>query len=299
MKKFGKILAIVLMIATIVGCTVALTACGGDKTTYEMVDATDLFKEDFGISIKKENTAMMNAVNKVVDEWNANGNMQKYSDYYSKVAEEEMSGQVAVVPEGLKTSWNFGQAGTVTMYTESGFAPYEFIKGGKVVGLDVAIMSQVAENLGCTLNVQDVLFDNISTFVAKSTGYVAGAAGITITDARLETVDFSHVYASSTLVIVSAKGSGLNSLGSLSGKKIGVQQGTSGDIIATKATTEGGYLNTNGTDTVEDDKLVKITGSTVSRYAQYALVYADLQAGRIDAIVMDKLPAQLLLSRVN
>ena len=38
---------------------------------------------------------------------------------------------------------------TITMYTEAGFAPYEWMSSnGKITGVDVAIMSQVAENLG-------------------------------------------------------------------------------------------------------------------------------------------------------
>lgn len=75
--------------------------------------------------------------------------MNQYMDYYSALANEEKGGDKAVAPDGLQTSWNFGSASqTLTMYTESGFAPYEFVYGGKVVGLDVAIMSQVALNLG-------------------------------------------------------------------------------------------------------------------------------------------------------
>ena len=63
----------------------------------------------------------------------------------------------------------------------------------------------------------------------------SGAAGLTINDERKLTVDFSSVYASSTLVIISAEGVAYDSVADLAGKKVGVQQGTSGDLIISDA----------------------------------------------------------------
>ncbi|MEG2688584.1 MAG: transporter substrate-binding domain-containing protein, partial [Clostridia bacterium] len=253
----------------------------------------------------KGNTALKTAVDTVIDEWNTNGNMTKYSTYYSSLAGEESGGAAAVAPEGLKLSWDFGSAsnGTITVYTESGFAPYEFIYNGKIVGLDIAIMSQVAQNIGKKIEVKDVKFDTITSNVNKSTTDSVGAAGLTINEERLLAVDFSKVYASSTLVVVSAQGSGLNSVASLAGKKVGVQEGTSGDLIISDAATNAGYTYITD-DKENDDPLddvtvtVKASGATVSRYSAYALAFADLQNGRIDVILMDKLPAQLMLASI-
>ena len=67
----------------------------------------------------------MSAVNQVVDDWLANGKMNQYMDYYTALANEENGGEAAVAPDGLQTSWDFGSASeVVTMYTESGFAPW-------------------------------------------------------------------------------------------------------------------------------------------------------------------------------
>ena len=186
-----------------------------------------------------------------------------------------------------------GNNGTITMYTESGFAPYEFVSAsGDIIGVDVAIMSQVAENLGMKLDIKDVSFDFIPQYVAEAPGYAVGAAGLTINAERLETVNFSNVYASSTLVIISTTANSYDSVADLAGKRVGVQQGTSGDLIISAAA-EGGYTYEN-----EDGEEVTVSapGAVAQRYQTYSLVYEELVNGRIDAILMDKLPGQSLLA---
>lgn len=291
MKKMAKFFVSFMLVAVVIGASFALVACNGDDKNYVAVAAIDLLQEDFGIAVKKGNTTLLNAVNVVIDEWLANGKMNQYMDYYSALANEEKGGESAVAPDGLQTSWNFGSATeVVTMYTEAGFAPYEFYKGENIVGLDVAIMSQVAVNLGKKLEVKDVVFDVVATNVANSTGDAVGAAGITINDERKQVVDFSNVYSSSTLVIVSENGQ-YSSVKDLAGKTVGVQEGTSGDLIISAAKGTGyTYENEDGQDVT-----VTAAGATVKQYKQYALALQDLKNGRIDAILMDKIPAELML----
>ena len=291
MKKVAKFVVSFMLVAVIIGASFALVACNGDDKNYVAVAAIDLLQEDFGIAVKKGNTSLMNAVNVVIDEWLANGKMNQYMDYYSALANEEKGGESAVAPDGLQTSWDFGSATeVVTMYTESGFAPYEFYKGENIVGLDVAIMSQAGVNLGKKLEVKDVVFDVVATNVANSTGDAVGAAGITINDERKQVIDFSNVYASSTLVIVSENGQ-YSSVKDLAGKTVGVQEGTSGDLIISAAKGAGyTYENEDGQDVT-----VTAVGATVKQYKQYALALQDLKNGRIDAILMDKIPAELML----
>ncbi len=291
MKKMAKFVVSFMLVAVIIGASFALVACNGDDKNYVAVAAIDLLQEDFGIAVKKGNTSLLNAVNVVIDEWLANGKMNQYMDYYSALANEEKGGESAVAPDGLQMSWDFGSATeVVTMYTEAGFAPYEFYKGENIVGLDVAIMSQVAVNLGKKLEVKDVVFDVVATNVANSTGDAVGAAGITINDERKQVIDFSNVYSSSTLVIVSENGQ-YSSVKDLAGKTVGVQEGTSGDLIISAAKGAGyTYENEDGQDVT-----VTAAGATVKQYKQYALALQDLKNGRIDAILMDKIPAELML----
>lgn len=295
MKKTAKIVLALAMVATIVSACFALCACNDNDIKLVAVNAADLLKEDFGIAVTKGNTALMDAINKVIDEWTANGKISQYTKYYSALADEENGGAKAVAPDGLQTSWDFGGATqTITIFTESGFAPYEFIHGGSVVGIDIAIMSQVAANTGKKLEIKDVAFDVIATNVATATGDAVGAAGMSITDERKEVVDFSHVYAYSTLVVVSKDGQ-YKSVKDLAGKKVGVQEGTSGDLIISEATGNGYTYEIEKSDGTTSTVVVKAEGAEVKQYKAYALALQDLKNGRIDAILMDNIPAELML----
>lgn len=290
-----KILSIVLVVALLSVAVFALAACN-DDTTLVIKDATDLLQEDFGIAFKKGAPAdLVNTVNAVIDEWLENGSLKSYTNYYTELDNYEKKGGTAPSAGDLKLSWNVnGSNGDLVMYTESGFAPYEFVGAdGAIKGVDVAIMSEVAERLGRTLDIQDVSFDFITQYVSESDGYSVGAAGLTINDERKLTVDFSNIYASSTLVIISAEDVAYDSVADLAGKKVGVQQGTSGDLIISDASdaAKGGYTYKDG----EQDITVTAAGATVQKYQTYALAYEELVSGRIDAILMDKLPAQSLL----
>ena len=181
--------------------------------------------------------------------------------------------------------------------SESGFAPFEFVYDGAVTGLDIAIMSQVAVDMGKKIEVKDILFDSIPMSVQSDAGLAVAAAGLTINAERAEQMDFSHVYYSSTLVIVSAKDAPITSVKDLAGKKVGVQQGTSGDLIISAAAKDAGYVYTTENDAGEEvDVTVTAAGAEVKQYEKYAMALADLKAGRIDAILMDKLPAQTMLA---
>ena len=289
-----KILSLILIVAMLATFSLSLASCNGNSN-YTAVDASDLLKEDFGIAVKKGSTDLLNAVNSVINAWVANGTMQKYIDYYDAYAQHlEDNTKPAPAANGLKLTWDFGSATEeITVYTESGFAPFEFIDGNEIVGVDIAIMNEVAVNLGKKIKVVDMDFNAIPLQVKNSDGNAVGAAGLTINDERKDSVDFSSVYYSSTLVVVSAKDKAYDSVADLSDLKVGVQEGTSGDLILGKAKTADGHTYEN-----EDGETVKVTVSaetTVQSYKQYSLAFADLKAGRIDAILMDKLPALVML----
>ncbi len=289
MKKIIS-LALVLLMAV---SAFALASCKKDENNYVAADATDLVQEDFGIALQKGNTAMKTAVDEVVNEWVANGKIEDYIDYYQNLADYE-EGNIDTAPDAgdLKTSWTFGNGGVITVYTESGFAPFEFLSNNNIVGVDIAIMSEVAERLGKSLEIKDVVFDTIPTCVATASGDAVGAAGLTIDEERKQTVDFSAVYYKSTLVIVSAQGK-YTSLKSLDGLRVGVQTGTSGDKIATDA--NSGYTDENASG----ETITIKAEIDVRQYEKYAYAFTDLQNGRIDAILMDKIPAIIMLNSIN
>lgn len=296
-----KVLCLILAVLMLAMTAVTLSACGKKNEDFIAIDAADLLTEDFGIGVKKNSPELLAAVNAVVDEWVSNGMMVKYQEYYTQLADSQ-DGSVAVPETGdLKVSWDFGSATeAITVYTESGFAPFEFLHDGAVVGLDMAIMSQVAFNMGKKLNIQDIAFDTIPTALSSDSGLAVAAAGITISEDRSTQMDFSSVYYSSTLVVVSDKKLSYDSVADLAGLKVGVQEGTSGDLIISGAKTDAGYsYEVKDENDNASTVTVKAAGAEVVQYKQYALALADLKSGRIDAILMDKLPAQTMLNAAD
>ena len=167
------------------------------------------------------------------------------------------------------------KAGKLVVYTEAGFAPYEFIYNNEIVGVDIEIMKAVAAKIGVELEINDVNFDTICTSV-KSGKADVGAAGITINDTRKKTVDFSNPYSSTEQYIVVAAGNDtIKNISDLKGKNIGVQEGTTSDLLIEKLINDG-----------------TLAGSTLTPYKAPAVAAASI--GKIDAVVTDKLTAQII-----
>ena len=159
---------------------------------------------------------------------------------------------------------------TLTMGTNAAFPPYEFMDdAGNVVGIDAEIAAAVAEKLGMKLEIKDMAFDSLIT--AVSTGSVdIVLAGMTVTEERKESVNFSDSYATGVQVVIVTEDSTIATIEDLKGKKIGVQTGTTGDIYCA-----GDY----GED-------------AVARYDNGALAVAALQNGQVDCVVIDNEPAK-------
>lgn len=169
------------------------------------------------------------------------------------------------------------KSGKLTVYTEAGFAPYEFIYNNEIVGVDVEIMKAVAKKLGVEIEVTDVDFNTICASV-KSGKADVGAAGITINDERKLSVDFSVPYSTTEqYIIVAEDNETIKTLEDLSGKNVGVQEGTTSDSAVNK---------------LISDKVV--TDTVVTGYKSPAIAAASVP-NKIDAVVTDKLTAELIV----
>ncbi len=164
----------------------------------------------------------------------------------------------------------------LVMATNAAFPPYEYVEGGKIVGIDAEIAAKIAEKLGMELEIIDTEFGSIIGGV-QSGKYDIGMAGMTVTDERKESVNFTKSYATGVQVVIVKDGGSVASLDDLAkdGIKIGVQQDTTGDIYASDTPENGGY----GEDAVVRYK----TGND----AVQALV-----SGKVQAVIIDNEPAK-------
>lgn len=163
--------------------------------------------------------------------------------------------------------------GVLTMATNAAFPPYEYYEGSDIVGIDAEIAGAVAEKLGLTLKIEDMEFDSIITAVQTGKADI-GLAGMTVTEDRLKSINFSDSYATGIQVIIVKEDSTVASAGDLTGKKIGVQLATTGDIYASD---EFGSEN-------------------VEQYNKGADAVMALLNGKVDAVIIDNEPAKAFVA---
>ncbi len=164
---------------------------------------------------------------------------------------------------------NTTSSGTLVMATNASFPPYEYYENEKIVGIDAEVAELIAQKLGMTLEIKDMEFSSI--IGAVQTGSVDfGMAGMTVTEERLVTVDFSDTYATAVQSVIVKEDSEIAAVEDLEGKKIGVQESTTGDIYAT--------------DDFGDEN--------VKRFSKGNDAVAALSAGIVDAVIIDNEPAK-------
>lgn len=162
---------------------------------------------------------------------------------------------------------------TLVMATNAQFPPYEFYEGDKIVGIDVEIADAIAQKLGMTLKIEDVEFDSVLTGV-QSGKYDIGLAGITVTEDRLKSMDFSDTYATGIQSIIVKDGSEITSVDDLLADgatyTAGVQLSTTGDIYAT----------------------ADLGADRVQEFQAGADAVAALKADKVDCVIIDNQPAK-------
>ncbi len=171
-------------------------------------------------------------------------------------------------------------AGKIVMATNAQFEPFEYIDGTDYKGIDIEISQKIADELGVELEIHDVKFESVIAEITTGKANFA-AAGMSITEERLQNVDFSNEYFSATQsIVVMKEGSSVAKPEDLKDKVVGVQTGTTAD---TYVTDEKGENN--------------VGVKEVKRYNSFVDAVNDMVAGRLDAVVMDDFPANKLVEK--
>lgn len=165
--------------------------------------------------------------------------------------------------------YKLGTEGVLTMGTNAAFPPYEYYEGDEIVGIDAEICQAIAEKLGLELEIVDMDFGSLVS--AVQTGKIdISAAGMTVSEERLQNVDFTDSYSTGVQVVIVPEGSDIETVDDLSGKLIGTQESTTGYIYCS--------------DDYGEENVVAYTNGATAVQA--------LLNGKVDCVVIDQQPAK-------
>ena len=197
---------------------------------------------------------------------------EKAEDTTAAESKDETSAEAAETEAAKEAA-----GGKLVMATNAEFPPYEYHDGDAIVGIDAEIAKAIADELGMELEIEDIAFDSIIPEIVSGKADM-GLAGMTVTEDRMQSVDFSDTYAKASQKIIVTEDSEIVSPDDLKGVIVGVQLGTTGDIY------------------VSD---LEADGTTVERYNKGFEAVQALSQGKIDAVVIDGEPAKTFVAETE
>ncbi|MCI9429279.1 MAG: transporter substrate-binding domain-containing protein [Lachnospiraceae bacterium] len=157
----------------------------------------DFAIEDYAICISKDKTDLKEAMNGALNELKEDGTLDQIVANY--IGDDTKGTCPYESPADVDYS-----NGKLVMATNAAFEPYEFYEGEEVVGIDADIAKAICDKLGYELQIDDMEFDAIISAVQSGKADF-GAAGMTVTEDRLTSIDFTDSYATSTQVVIVRK----------------------------------------------------------------------------------------------
>ncbi len=164
--------------------------------------------------------------------------------------------------------------------TDTAFPPFEFtdVDGdGQFKGIDVDIVDAIAQDQGFEYEFDSIGFD--AALAAVQSGQADGViAGMSITDERKETFDFSDPYYTADVTMAVAKGSGISSYEELAGKTVAVKTGTNGADYAKSIADQYGFsiVEFKDSPTMYQDV---IAGNTAACFEDYPVMAYNIKNG--------------------
>nr|WP_246625068.1 basic amino acid ABC transporter substrate-binding protein [Fictibacillus nanhaiensis] len=158
----------------------------------------------------------------------------------------------------------------LTIGTDAAYAPFESLDGDKIVGFDVDLLDAVMKEAGLEYELKNLGWDPL--LIALQNDEVnAGISAMTINEKRKKSYDFSSPYFESINMILAKEGTSIKTAQDLEGKKVSVQNGTTGQ-----------------------EALEKMFGATenIKKYDNNTLAIQALLNGEVEAVVADNAVVQ-------
>ncbi|MEH7345719.1 basic amino acid ABC transporter substrate-binding protein [Bacillus sp. JJ1532] len=150
--------------------------------------------------------------------------------------------------------------------TDAVTPPFVYMDKGKIVGYDVDLISAILDEAGYKYKIDNVGWDPLFALVENGEVDI-GITSITITDDRKQTYDFADPYFESKLMILAKEGTDIKNAIDLKGRKVGVQNATTGQIAL--------------------EKIVGENNSNILKYETLGVAFMALKNGDIEAVITD------------
>ena len=170
------------------------------------------------------------------------------------------------------TVWSLSAAeAPLVLLTTTDTPPYSYRDEatGEIVGVEIDIARYAADKLGRKLEIRKAKFPELIPMVSSGRADMA-ASGITITEGRLQAVDFSIPYATEGGMFLYRTGDRMPTMILAETLRVATMDASTYDF----------YLSAHGIDPI--------------RYDSYPQALADLKAGRLDTVFFDSCAVRLL-----
>ena len=300
-KTMKKIVTLVLVAAMLLSALACFASCGDTAGKVKVIDIK-LTEEEYAFAVEKGNTELLAQLNDFMATIKANGKFQEILDKYFG----DGTPTPVVSASTMKTDGS-----QLIVATNAAFEPFEYKVGENYYGVDMEIMALFAESIGKELYINNMEFDAVCLAVSAVGGsyvdengdvvIVAGglcdvaAAGLTVSDKRKETLDFTEsYYDASQMLIVAEDDTTFDACKTAAEVEailktfdttisVGVQNGTTGQKYC-KGDADWGF----------DGFAFTTTG-----YNTGALAVQNILNGNIKYVVIDEGPAKAITEKVN
>ncbi len=272
MKIFAALLALTM-------AAVSLFSCGKAEKKYVTLPE-DFGSEEYAIGFRPGDVALAKEVQRILDEMCADGTADTISQKWFSTnlivndrdypRDEEVSADDTSL-EDLKSRGKF------ILGLDDSFPPMGFRdENNEIVGVDIDLAAEVCKRLGVELVVQPINWDS------KELELTSGKIdciwnGMTVTDERIEAMFLSKPYLDNRQVVIVEEGSKIAQVSDLAGKTVGLQKGSS----AREAF---------------DANPIASQVKEVVEYEDNVSAFLDLQAGRIDALLVDEVAGNYIIA---
>lgn len=260
--------------------------CGAETTGNSVVKTIDisLTDEQYAFGVDKNNAELLEQTNAYIAQVKEDGTLDAICENYFGDG----------TPEGVTSAREDESKDQLVVVTNAEFSPFEYKEGDTFYGIDMELASGLAEYLGKELVILDVDFEAVCTYVDTGKADMA-IAGLTISETRKESVNFSDSYYTASQVLIVPKDNtefdGCES---------------ADDVLAVIANKESGRIGGQSGNTAEfyvkgDDDwgFDGLDNMSWVGYTSGSLAVNDMLSGNIDYVLIDQAPANMIVKKVN